>query len=104
MEGLGLNLYINAFIVACFETVSFIIADNLISILPRRNTVLIGIVIACGLSFLFIVLRAPADCGSYCVISILQIIMTGLIRFVVCFVMGVTYTYIPELFPTPVRS
>jgi len=77
MENIGLDLYINAFIVGVFETISFIVADSFIMVLPRKKSVLIGITISCALSFLFIVLRPPTDCGTLCTITVLQILMAG---------------------------
>ena len=77
MDGIGLSLYQNAFIIACFETLSFITADHMISHLPRRRTVLYGISLACTMSFLFVILKKPEDCGQICSIVIIQIIMAG---------------------------
>ena len=77
MDGIGLSLYYNAFIIACFETASFIVADHMISHLPRRKTVLYGVSLACAMSFLFVILKKPDDCGQICSIVIIQIITAG---------------------------
>lgn len=79
MDGIGLSLYINAFIVGCFETISFIVTDNLIVILPRRKSVLIGIGTSCILSLVFIFLETPKSCGGVCAVLIIQVVLAGVI-------------------------
>jgi hypothetical protein len=71
MDDLGFSLYINAFIVAIFETVSYVYTDYQIVTIRRKRSILFGILLACVLLFMFILLKPPADCGKVCTMTII---------------------------------
>jgi hypothetical protein len=71
MDGIGLNLYINCFIIGFFETLAFSVADHLIVNLRRKKTILIGFLISCILSFGFVFLKPPDNCGDICAVKII---------------------------------
>ena len=50
-------------------------------------------------------LKVPDDCKDICTIKIIQIVLlSGLLRFSICFIWTVTYIFDSELFPSNVRS
>ena len=86
MESIGLNLYINALIIGIFETLAFVIADNLIYKLQRRKTIIIGLIFSGILLLLFMLLKIPKECVDICTMKIVQIGFAG--------VLNITSTYI----------
>ena len=77
MESIGLGLYKNALIIGIFETLAFVIADNLIFKLKRKKTIIIGLIISGVLLLLFLLLNIPSDCGNICTMKIIQIGFAG---------------------------
>lgn len=86
MESIGLGLYINALIIGIFETLAFVIADNLIYKLQRKKTIIIGLIFSGILLLLFIFLKLPENCEDICTMKIVQIGFAG--------VLNITSTYI----------
>lgn len=87
MESIGLGLYINALIIGIFETLAFVIADNLIYKLQRKKTIIIGLIFSGILLLLFIFLKIPKECeDDICTMKIVQIGFAG--------VLNITSTYI----------
>jgi hypothetical protein len=77
MDGLAFSLYVNALIVAIFETVAYIATDYVIVRIPRKKAVFCSILLACTMLFMFTLLKTPDDCGKVCTITIIQVITLG---------------------------
>lgn len=79
MQQIGLSLYINALVVAIFETLSYAISgmnvrifeDFLIPLMPRRKTIFYGFFGSCMLCCMYVLLQKPDDCGDTCTIVII---------------------------------
>jgi hypothetical protein len=105
MNSVGLDIYMNILIIASAETLSYCVTDLCIPYLRRKMVTLVGLFISAFLCMSFLFLVIPDDCkDEICTIKIIQIIISAILRFCVCFVWTVVYLYDSELFPSVVRS
>ncbi|KAL4464318.1 hypothetical protein ABPG72_017104 [Tetrahymena utriculariae] len=102
----GFNIYINSLVIGLCELFAYCVTDHFIPKIKRKITTLIGIGIVTALSFSFVFLTIPDSCSgsTFCYQKVIQIILAGSMRFVICFVWTVVYIWIAELFPTTVRN
>ncbi|KRX05820.1 Major facilitator superfamily domain, general substrate transporter [Pseudocohnilembus persalinus] len=91
----GNSVYANATIVAVGEFLAYLLSNQLITYLPRKQFTIICMALSnllCLLSFVF------AD------IELAMTINSALIRIFNCLTFSILHVYIQELYPTPVRS
>eukprot|EP00825_Cyclidium_porcatum_P047608 TRINITY_DN7776_c0_g1_i2.p1 TRINITY_DN7776_c0_g1~~TRINITY_DN7776_c0_g1_i2.p1 ORF type:complete len:401 (-),score=41.66 TRINITY_DN7776_c0_g1_i2:316-1518(-) len=106
MSEVGLGLYINTAVIGSFEFLSYCVTDMFIPHIKRKTTAFIGLGLSVFFSLLFQIFPIEGQkCDNgICYQKIIQIILSGLLRFDICSVWTVIYVYFSELFPTQVRS
>ncbi|CAD8104271.1 unnamed protein product [Paramecium sonneborni] len=97
-DQLGINFFTSNYIIALFELSAYLITDFLVTKLKRKRNIILGLVLV-GLLSQYFLLKFDNP-----LFVVLQGILAGLMRFIICVIWALGFVYVSELFPSVVRS
>ena len=105
LNNLGFDIYTNSIIVGSCEMFSYIFNSLIITKIKRKTTIMIQLSIIVLFSLSLIFLETPDKANSnYEMILLFQLAITGILKFCISSAWSICYVYVPELFPTEVRT
>ncbi|CAK93551.1 unnamed protein product (macronuclear) [Paramecium tetraurelia] len=97
-DQLGMNFFTSNYIIAFFELTAYLVTDFFVTKLKRKKSIILGLILVGLMSQYFII---QFDNSLF---IIMQGILAGMMRFIICVIWALAFVYVSELFPSVVRS
>ncbi|CAD8090428.1 unnamed protein product [Paramecium primaurelia] len=97
-DQLGMNFFTSNYIIALFELTAYLVTDFLVTKLKRKKNIILGFILVGLMSQYFLI---QFDNSLF---IIMQGILAGLMRFIICVIWALAFVYVSELFPSVIRS
>ncbi|CAD8190555.1 unnamed protein product [Paramecium octaurelia] len=105
-DQLGMNFFTSNYIIAFFELTAYLVTgkyiiyfrDFLVTKLKRKKNIIFGLILVGLMSQYFLIQFNNS------IFIIMQGVLAGVMRFIICVIWALAFVYVSELFPSVVRS